>query len=656
MERAYSILEVKSVDVERRYIAGIATTPETDRHGDIVDVMGCTFRNPIPLLLHHDKTQPVGRATLSKATAAGIPFEAFIPFVTEPGIVRDRVDEAWHSVKAGLMMGVSIAFRILDDGIEKLKSGGLHFKKTEILELSLVTIPANASASIQVIKTLFVDQGASAHQLPAVAGTPNVARRNAPPMNTAEQITHWSNTRAPMVARMSEIMAASADNGATLDESAATEYDGLDVKVKGIDAQLSRLRNLEASNAAVATPITAVTRQADASAQRGGHVVSIRPNVPKGTAFVRSAMALLRAKGDTMRALDYAKAWHDSTPEVELMIKAAVAPGSTTDPVWAGVLVQVQNATNEFLELLRPATILGKIPNLRQVPFNTQVPLQTGGGTYGWVGQGAPKPVTKLALGTTSIGFAKAAGIIVITEELAKLSSPSAEAIVRADMIGGISQFLDAQFIDPAVAAVANVNPASITNGALTVASSDDPVADLGSLLSHFAQYGYPLSSITLIMNETNALAMGMMRDAAGNKLFPSMGVGGGSVEGFNVVASNAAGANVIALSGPDILFADEGGIAIDVSREASVLMDSAPMNPADATAVYTSLWQNNLVGLRAERMVNWVRARQPAVKYLTDASYAFATGGAVLEDGGATRTGSKPGRKVPNGDNPNRA
>ena len=37
---------------------------------------------------------------------------------------------------------------------------------------------------------------------------------------------------------------------------------------------------------------------------------------------------------------------------------------------------------------------------------------------------------------------------------------------MRADMVAGIAQFLDAQFIDPAVAAVAGVNPASITNGA----------------------------------------------------------------------------------------------------------------------------------------------------------------------------------------------
>jgi hypothetical protein len=69
-------------------------------------------------------------------------------------------------------------------------------------------------------------------------------------------------------------------------------------------------------------------------------------------------------------------------------------------------------------------------------------------------------------------------------------------------------------------------------------------------------------------------------------------------------------------INGEGILMADEGGIEIDVSREASVQMDSAPMNPPDATVVHTSLWQNNLVGLRADRIINWKRARAGSVQY----------------------------------------
>jgi hypothetical protein len=36
-----------------------------------------------------------------------------------------------------------------------------------------------------------------------------------------------------------------------------------------------------------------------------------------------------------------------------------------------------------------------------------------------------------------------------------------------------------------------------------------------------------------------------------------------------------------------------------------------------------TSLWQHNLVGLRAERFINWKRGRDAAVHYVSGASYA---------------------------------
>lgn len=112
--------------------------------------MGVRFKNPMPLLHQHDATQPVGTVKFDKPTANGIDFVASLPKITEPGPLRDRVDTAWGEVKAGLVRGVSIGFRpieftFMDDGI--------RFVETEVLELSLVTIPANAEATIQTVKS-----------------------------------------------------------------------------------------------------------------------------------------------------------------------------------------------------------------------------------------------------------------------------------------------------------------------------------------------------------------------------------------------------------------------------------------------------------------------------------------------------------------------
>ena len=131
----------------------------------------------------------------------------------------------------------------------------------------------------------------------------------------------------------------------------------------------------------------------------------------------------MMCQGNKYEAAEYAKRWDDSTPEVALYLKAAVAAGTVTDATWAAPLVN-QIIADDFLALLRPATILGKIPGLRNVPFNTKVPAQTAGGTYGWVGEAKPKPVTKLAFSSETLGISKVAGIIVLTEELVRLSQP----------------------------------------------------------------------------------------------------------------------------------------------------------------------------------------------------------------------------------------
>jgi HK97 family phage major capsid protein/HK97 family phage prohead protease len=631
VHRAYAIFHVKAVDADRRVITGTATTPEPDRVGDIIEPLGVSFKNPLPLLLFHDAKKPVGTTTFKKATKDGIEFTATLPIIDEPGILKDRIDEAWQSIKAGLVSGVSVGFRAIEEAFNK-ETGGFRFIKTEVMELSLVTVPANASATIHSIKA--IDLAASGPHLPGVTGLPVVhAVKAAKAMTTPEQITQFENTRAATAARMTEIMTKAADTGTTLDAEQTEEYDTKAAELKSIDAHLVRLHEQEKLNLIKATPITTTTHgQIAASALRDGvPVITVKANVPKGTAFARMCMAMAAGHGDSYQTLQFAKQWKDSTPEVEQMVehmwrtKAAVAVGTTTDATWAGPLVVTQ-PLNEFLELLRPRTLLGRIPGLRQVPFNVSVPSQTTGGTYGWVGQNKPKPVTKADYATVTVPFAKAAGIIVLSEELVTLSTPSAEALVREEMIAGMGAFLDVQFNDPAVAVAANVSPASITNGAATAAASGVTAAaaklDLAGRVAVFTAANIPLEGSVWLMSDSNAFGLSMSFNALGQPLFPGMSAQGGTLFGMPVIVSNNVSTRVILMHAPSILFADEGGVRIDVSREASVQMDSAPTDTVDATTVYLSLWQRNLIGLKAERMITWIRARTAAVTYLTAAAY----------------------------------
>jgi HK97 family phage major capsid protein len=227
----------------------------------------------------------------------------------------------------------------------------------------------------------------------------------------------------------------------------------------------------------------------------------------------------------------------------------------------------------------------------------------------------------------------KVANIAVLTEEVIRDSSPSAEAIVRDALRDALVARLDIDFIDPAKAAVAGVSPASITNGSTDdIASSgtdaDAIRLDVRSVFARFIVASNAPSSGVWIMSATNALALSMMVNPLGQPEFSGISMNGGTFQGLPVIVSEYAGAVIILVNANDIYLADEGGIAIDLSREASLQMDTAPtMNSTTPTPIATvSMFQTNSVAFRAERTINWARRRPTSVAYLTGAAY----GGAV--------------------------
>lgn len=153
MNRAYSTLELKSIDDDKRILTGIASTPTPDRMDDIVEPKGAVFKLPLPFLWQHTHSQPIGHVTQAKVKDAGIEVTVQIAKIEDAGTLKDRLDEAWQSIKAGLVRGLSIGFAPIESAnIEG--TWGRRFIKWDWLELSAVTIPANADASIQAIKSI----------------------------------------------------------------------------------------------------------------------------------------------------------------------------------------------------------------------------------------------------------------------------------------------------------------------------------------------------------------------------------------------------------------------------------------------------------------------------------------------------------------------
>lgn len=636
--RAYSLITVKAVSEDERTFSGVATTPSPDRVGDIIEPLGVTFKNPLPLLLYHDSRAPVGTVKFDTPTKDGITFTARIPTIVEPGHLKDRVDEAWQSIKARLIRGVSVGFRVLNDAVDWMKdSGGYRYRETEVLELSLVAVPANQDATISAIKSYDVDQPAAigtAGRVPSTRSGVTDAGRNRS-MHNSERLTARKAELQTKTARLEELITKA--DAEVLSDADRQEQTTLNREISALTSDIDSLTSLEKAQALTARPITVAAPLAGPAA--ASHVVEVKSPLPPGIEFARYVICKMAqlVSGGSVTALDVAKTRYPDNPRIQHLIKAAVTSHTSADGANTGgtELVYAQNLVSEFIEFLRPMTIIGKfgatgIPSLRRIPFNVRITGQTTGGAGYWVGQGKQKPVKKFDFSATTLTWAKVAAISVLSDELARFSSPSAEAEIRQALSDALIERLDTDFVDPTKAIAANVSPASITNGlvALTPSGTDATAvrADITQLLAPFIAANISPVNGVFITTNTVALALSLMRNALGQKEFPEMTMLGGRLEGFPVIASQycSSGSPVsdllIFANASDIFLADDGQVTIDASREASIEMESDPENEVGTVL---SMYQSNNIALRAERYINWALRRAAAVAYLDGVAYS---------------------------------
>lgn len=666
-ERSYSFLTLKAVNEEKREFTGIASTPEPDRVNDVMVPKGAKFRLPLTFLWQHDHDQPIGEIYEAKVTDKGIEVKGRIKQVSAPSQLAARLDEAWVSMKEGLVRGLSIGFRPLKYAF--LDSGGIQYDEWEWYELSAVTIPANADGRITSVKDLkSLDAKAFAKQsekkpedmqgkLPSKALEKKQTVKLTPKeginmsKTISEQLADFRATLATKSAKLGELAAISGEAGETFDGAQQDEFDNIAAEVKELKSHIERLEIAEQATVKTAKPVVEKAGQSEEAGKAARHVpavVKTEQKLEKGMEFARYAMCLAAAQGNPAVALEHAKNHYSNHERVinaltfqakggkfEQAMKANVIAGNTLDSTWAAPLVQYQDFTSDFVEFLRPRTILGQfgqngVPALTRIPFNVRIAGQTSGGQAYWVGEGKPKPLTKFDFNDVELRWAKIAAISVITEELIRFSNPSAERLVRDGLADAVIALADTDFINPAKAAVSNVSPASITNGANTVASDGGTDAeavrcDLQKLWAFFITARIAPRGAVYIMDSTTALAVSMLRNVMGGREFPDLTINGGSLDGIPVIVSDYVPAGTVVLvNASDIWLSDDGQVTIDVSREASLQMLDNPTNDTvtpTATSL-VSMFQTNSVAIRAERYMNWARRRNASVAYLTGVNW----------------------------------
>lgn len=460
-----------------------------------------------------------------------------------------------------------------------------------------------------------------------------------------EQVAALKATREAKMAEMKSIAQKSVDEQRSMDTAEAEQFDTIEGEIKRLDGDIARLSKLAEIDKASAKPISEGDQQHKGVVGHEGYKpaqpIQVKDNRVRGEgiAMAQVAKCLFLAQGNRSDALNIAKANDRFDPRVQNVLKAAVAAGSTSNETWVGNLVGDETSVYaDFVEYLRPRTIIGRfgnngIPNLNRVPFRVPLIGQTSGGAGYWVGEGNAKPLTKFDFSRTTMQPLKVANIAILTMEAVRDSSPSADTLIRDQLVAALAERMDIDFIDPDKAAVSGISPASITNGVTEISSTGSDAdairADVRALWAPFIAANNPPTTAVYIMSATTALALSLMQNALGQPEFPGITMMGGTFLGVPVIVSEhlannggSAGGVVALVNANDIYFSDEGGFQVDLSMEASVQMDDAPDNPTSASTVLVSLWQRNLVGFRAERTVNWARRRDTSVSWLGSVSW----------------------------------
>lgn len=437
--KSFSTMEIKALYEERREIEGIASTPTVDRVGDIVEPTGLSFAKDAPLLLNHDHAQPVGTVTFGQPTAKGLPFKAKIAEVSEPGAVKDRTDEAWHSVKNGLIKGVSIGF--IPQESKPLSNGGTRFTKASVHELSLTAIPCNPEAVITAFKSVDV----SAVPIPEW-----LAKSGLPQKVIDKYIQTQINGAKPTAAKPAEVHAPPVEAPATANTSIT----------KSITRKESKSMNENNMNA--------------------NH-------------FIRAVIAKAASYGGG--AEGYAAGRWGTHSDTARYVKAAVNP-LTAGPDASGAITAGELSRQQFVQAVFSRSILGQLQGLVRVPAITRINTEDTPIAASFFGESVSCPVAQGSIGIQLVDKRKLGVISIISQELLKATDDTAEATISAILQRALSRGLDNAFVGSQ--GRDNVFPAGVASAATQAIGFNNGIAAFTGDLTAASVLVNPLTAVTL--------------------------------------------------------------------------------------------------------------------------------------------------------------
>jgi HK97 family phage prohead protease/HK97 family phage major capsid protein len=646
-----------------------------DRFGDIVEVGGwdiTNFKNNPIALFNHDKSFIVGKWTNIRVTNDALRGELILaPKGTSP-----RIDEIRRLVEADILRAVSVGFRPLKYEPIKGDALAMRFTQHELVESSLVAVPANANA-LAVAKSLKITP-ATVRLVFGERADNNTIRRsfNRPtrgehadkerdivtskptgehaephretekgkPMLLSKRITDAEKRHLALQDQLDTHLASIDDENPTEEQMLVTE--DLSAKIETASRHLNNLKAIEAKNGNGAEDAGGEAVRKGNGANKAPPALVVRhQKLEPLDYFFRAALVKCKSKAEGQNIDDVRRKVYgeDEATRVvcDLVLKAASAPALTTVAGWAQELVQQMYA--DFMQVLLPLSVHPKLAAMGlsltfgqtgRIIIPTRNLTPSIGGSF--VGEGLPIPVRQGAFASQTVVPKKMAVITSFTREMGEHSIAAIEGLLRQALLEDTAIAMDAVLLgNGAATAIAPAGLRSYQAG-LTPTAGGGFTALVGDIkLLQGALLNLTNGNVrkpVILLNPQQVLDIRLMQPPnAAAPLFPFVSeIDAGRlgtaalIESSNVpvgmaIAVDAADFVSVGVEGPRLEISDQATLHFEDTSPADIV--SGPSGTPVAATPVKSMWQTDSLALRLILMVNWIM-RRPVVAWMTGVTW----------------------------------
>ncbi|MET0722986.1 MAG: phage major capsid protein [Tardiphaga sp.] len=531
----YAVKQQQITEVSHDYVLSDA---EPDRTGDVIEVKGWEIGKFSPIaLFNHNRDAVIGKWENVRVRAGQLLGRLVL---ADPG-TSPIVDMVRALIRQDILETVSVGFRPLShEPMDKDDPwGARRFTKQELLEASIVAVPANPRArrimkeflSDDLADRLFAKSGFVETKAldPTASGKSadrNPSSKGKPMSKIGEGIQQKKNKLVALRDKLAEVAKRAEENDFDVSDEDAEITQTITSEIADTERSLARLEEMERGTMA---RVQGDADEGDLDAgQRGSGALVTYEHIEPSSAQVRDTpidvrelggdrMDAIRTRARNARGYDhlvrlalvnlvahierkaplqvaqekYGK--HRDIRNIETVIKAASAPAMTTVVGWAAELIG--SNVQALLDTIRPVSIYPRIAERGvSLNFTGAEPIIIPSRQYGtvpgatapanrdrrlsgaFVGEGAPIPVRQALFKALTLYPYKMGVISTFTREIANATTPAMEQIIREAIAEDTAWALDQAFLSDE-AAVPGVRPAGILNGVtpLTPSTATDP-------------------------------------------------------------------------------------------------------------------------------------------------------------------------------------